>query len=162
MTKPEAQASPLPWELIASTENHGPYIVNAAGSDVCDFYAMSNPMSLSVRNGGDSKPVKFMDADENAAFVLEAVNSHASLKQRVEELEAAMKGAAVIANIAGARIGDLERALKPFSDCAGMCSGNDDDGLSIELRHPDYHRSTSITVGDLRAARRALSPRGET
>jgi hypothetical protein len=82
--------SPTPWELVPGNENHGPYITNVYGGDVCDFYAMSNPSVFSVRNGGESRPVPFVDADANAAFVVEAVNSHAALLAQVEALKAAL------------------------------------------------------------------------
>ena len=94
MTAPRSQptnASPTPWELIAATEHHGPYIVNEYGHDVCDFYAMSNPLAASMRNGGNSYPVHFTDAEANAKLVVEAVNSHATLKARIEELTAALQ-----------------------------------------------------------------------
>ncbi|RUM98988.1 hypothetical protein EET67_04930 [Pseudaminobacter arsenicus] len=84
----------LPFELIEGDEHHGPYIVNNYGADVCDFYAMSNPSSPSVRNGGDSKPVWFTDAAANAAFMLRAANCH-------EELLAALKSAEGILSRAG-------------------------------------------------------------
>ena len=70
----EEHHSPLPWELIAGTDHHGAYIVSAAGLDVCDLYAMSNPMAASIRNGGDSKPVPFRDMDANARMIVQAVN----------------------------------------------------------------------------------------
>lgn len=76
----------LPFELIEATEHHGPYITNSFGGTVCDFYTMSNPQAASVRNGGTSKPVLFHDADENAAFVTKAANSH-------DDLVAALKDA---------------------------------------------------------------------
>jgi hypothetical protein len=83
-----ATHSATPWVLVEANEHHGPYICNAWGGDVCDLYAMSNPLAASVRNGGDSEPVLFRDAEANAAFIVEAVNSHATLKARVAELEA--------------------------------------------------------------------------
>lgn len=69
----------LPFDLIEGNEHHGPYIVNSYGADVCDFYCMSNPSSWSVRNGGDSKPIWFTDAAENAAFMHRAANCHHEL-----------------------------------------------------------------------------------
>jgi len=78
----------LPLDLVEATEHHGPYITSAYGADVCDFYTMSNPQSLSVRNGGDSKPVPFTDANEYAAFMVRAANAHdellAGLRQIVD------------------------------------------------------------------------------
>ena len=89
--------SPMPFDLVKGNEHHGPYIVNAYGGDVCDFYAMSNPSALSVRNGGDSRPVPFADAEENAEFMWRAANSFdamlAALKEpRALVVEAAMTG----------------------------------------------------------------------
>lgn len=72
-----AQVSPLPFDLIEGNEHHGPYIVNGYGADVCDFYAMSNPASPSVRNGGDSKPIWFTDAAANAEYMCRATNAYA-------------------------------------------------------------------------------------
>lgn len=75
----EARELALPFDLIEGNEHHGPYIVNSYGRDVCDFYTMSNTASLSVRNGGDSKPIWFTDAAENAAFLHRAANCHHEL-----------------------------------------------------------------------------------
>jgi hypothetical protein len=83
--------SPLPWEVVAGTDHHGAYIVSAAGLDVCDLYAMSNPMAASLRNGRDSRPVAFRDMDANARLIIEAVNSHEALKARIQELEGALQ-----------------------------------------------------------------------
>lgn len=80
----QPEISPLPFELIEGNEHHGPYIVNTYGGTVCDFYTMSNPSALSVRNGGDSRPVPFTCADGNAAFMVRAANCH-------DELVAALK-----------------------------------------------------------------------
>jgi hypothetical protein len=88
-----ATHSATPWVLVEANEHHGPYICNAWGGDVCDLYAMSNPLAASVRNGGDSEPVLFRDAEANAAFIVEAVNSYATLKARVAELEGALETA---------------------------------------------------------------------
>lgn len=68
-----------PWELVAATDHHGPYIVSEWGTTICDLYAMSDPSSLSIRNGGGSKPIKFADADVNADFIVKAVNAHDAL-----------------------------------------------------------------------------------
>lgn len=76
--------TPTPWDVIPSTEHHGPYIVSPYGSTLADLYVMSNPSALSVRNGGDSKPIHFPDADENAAFIVRACNAHDDLVKTVE------------------------------------------------------------------------------
>lgn len=77
-----------PWEYVASTEHHGPYVTASYGGDICDCYCMSNPSALSVRNGGNSYPIHHQgeQADANAQFIVRAVNSHAAL---VEALKAA-------------------------------------------------------------------------
>ena len=63
-----------PWEYVPSNENHGAYVVSLFGSDICDCYTMSNPSALSVRNGGDSRPIHFMgeQADANARLMAAA------------------------------------------------------------------------------------------
>lgn len=78
------EASPLPWEIMAGTDHHGAYIVSASGLDVCDLYAMSNPMAASMRNGGTSFPVPFRDMDANARLIVRAVNSHDALVKALE------------------------------------------------------------------------------
>ncbi len=84
------QHTPGPWEYIASTEHHGPYVSGPFGGDICDCYAMSNPSALSVRNGGDSKPIPFQHehADANARLIaaapdlLEALRAVVSVADR--------------------------------------------------------------------------------
>jgi hypothetical protein len=74
----------LPYELVEATEHHGPYVCTAFGTTVCDFYAMTDPSSASIRNGGTSEAISFTDAAEHAAFMVKAANAH-------EELLAALK-----------------------------------------------------------------------
>lgn len=76
----------LPWEVIEGNENHGPYIANAYGATVCDLYAMSNPAAWSVRNGGDSKPIWFADAADNAKLIDRAVNAYAPMLAALENI----------------------------------------------------------------------------
>jgi hypothetical protein len=66
--------SPGPWELVEATEHHGPYVVNVYGRDVADCYCMSNPLSASIRNGGDSYPVNHCgdEAHANARLIAAA------------------------------------------------------------------------------------------
>jgi hypothetical protein len=66
--------TPGPWDYVPSNEHHGPYVTSDFGSTICDCYTMSNPTGLSVRNGGDSKPVPFMweMADPNARLIAAA------------------------------------------------------------------------------------------
>lgn len=78
--------TPTPWEVIPSTEHHGPYIVSPYGSTLADLYVMSNPSALSVRNGGDSKPIHFPDADANASFIVRACNAHDHLVNALTRL----------------------------------------------------------------------------
>lgn len=79
------------WDLVPASDHHGPYVAGLAG-DVCDFYTMSNPSLPSLRNGGESYPVPFAFADENAAFVaLANPSAILSLISRVEALEEALK-----------------------------------------------------------------------
>ena len=79
-----SEHSPLPWEHVAATDHHGAYIVSASGLDVCDLYAMSNPSSYSVRNGGDSRPIPFVDMDENARHIVKCVNAFPDLVKALE------------------------------------------------------------------------------
>lgn len=81
-----ATHSPTPWELVEGNEYHGPYICSNFGTSLCDLYVMSTPSSLSARNGGNSEPIPFVDADENAAHIVKCVNVH-------DELVAALKAA---------------------------------------------------------------------
>lgn len=92
----------LPYELVEATDHHGPYVCTSYGSTVCDFYAMSDPSSLSVRNGGASRPVAFTDAAEHAAFMVKAANAHGELLDAIKGL-----------------VGDLEaRAVKGVVNCS--------------------------------------------
>lgn len=82
--------TPTPWEVIPSTEHHGPYIVSPYGSTLADLYCMSNPNALSVRNGGDSKPIHFPDADDNASLIVRAVNAYDRLVESNQRLADAL------------------------------------------------------------------------
>jgi hypothetical protein len=83
--------SPLPFEFVEATEHHGPYITTAYGTTIYDFYVMSDPSMPSVRNGGTSKPVPFVDAVGNAEFMCRAANSHDKLVSDNADLVAALE-----------------------------------------------------------------------
>lgn len=76
----------LPYELVEATEHHGPYVCTSYGSTVCDFYAMSDPSSPSVRNGGTSKPISFTDAAEHAEFMVRAANAYGPMLESLRAI----------------------------------------------------------------------------
>jgi hypothetical protein len=84
----QSWAPPVPYELVEATEHHGPYICTSYGTTVCDFYAMSDPTTLSVRNGGTSRPIPFTDAAEHAAFMVRAANAHGEMLEALKRLDA--------------------------------------------------------------------------
>jgi len=93
-----AEATGFEWSYVASTEHHGPYVAAFSG-DICDCYAMSNPNSLSVRNGGTSRPVPHQGekADANARFIAHAANElpamiaeMRSMRERLSKAEEAL------------------------------------------------------------------------
>lgn len=67
------KGTPGEWDYVRGTEHHGPYVAGISG-DICDCYAMSNPMHASVRNGGDSHPINHQgkDAEANARLIAAA------------------------------------------------------------------------------------------
>lgn len=82
-----AQHTPTPWEYVPSNENHGAYVVAPHGGDICDCYAMSNPYSSAVCNGGNSYPIPFQgyEADANAEFIVRACNAHDELVMALQD-----------------------------------------------------------------------------
>lgn len=83
-----------PWEYIPGTEHHGPYVSGPFGGDICDCYAMSNPESLSVRNGGKSQPIwhQAERADANARLISASPEMHEANKSSLMVL-CAIRGA---------------------------------------------------------------------
>ena len=81
-----AEHTPTPWDLVPSTEHHGPYITSDFGSTICDLYTMSHPGEPSTANGGRSAPVHFMAemAEANARHIVHCVNVHDDLIDAVE------------------------------------------------------------------------------
>lgn len=85
--------TPGPWDYVPSNEHHGPYVTTEYGSTVCDCYCMSNPLALSVRNGGTSKPIHHMHemAEANArliAAVPELAIAASAAERKLVELRA--------------------------------------------------------------------------
>ena len=82
--------APGPWEYVASTEHHGPYVEGPHGGTICDFYTMSKPTDLSVRNGGESKPLNFFGdlADGNARLTAAAPALLEACEEFVRKVEA--------------------------------------------------------------------------
>ncbi|RUV07976.1 hypothetical protein EOA79_02490 [Mesorhizobium sp. M1A.F.Ca.IN.020.03.2.1] len=78
----EAKHTPGPWGYVPGHEHHGPYVTSDFGSTICDLYTMSNPSSMSVRNGGDSRPLPFLAemAEPNARLIAAAPDMLAALK----------------------------------------------------------------------------------
>ena len=92
--------TPGPWGYVASNENHGPYVCNDWGAgDICDGYVMSNPDSLSVRNGGNSRPINHQhdEADANMRYIA-AVNP-AAISELLSTLESLQRENEALKNL---------------------------------------------------------------
>lgn len=85
----ETRFTPGPWECVPATEHHGPYVTSEFGSTIADCYAMSNPSSLSVRNGGDSKPIIFMAemAEPNAHLIAASPKLYETVSACLKQIE---------------------------------------------------------------------------
>ena len=84
-----ATHTPGPWDYVQSTEYHGPYVTSDYGSTICDCYTMSNTADLSVRNGGESRPIHHLHemADPNARLIAAAPDMLAALEMCINQLE---------------------------------------------------------------------------
>lgn len=121
--------TPGPWEYVPSNEHHGPYVAGPHGGDICDCYAMSNPASLSIRNGGDSKPVHFQHehADDNARLIASAPDLLKALDE-AEDLLGFHEGSAEKMTETGHLVvwvnnEDLERVLKSIREAIAKAKG---------------------------------------
>ena len=94
----EVKHTPGPWEYVAGTQHHGPYVSSSLGGDICDCYCMSNPAAASVLNGGTSYPVNHQgeNADANGRLIAAAPDMEAMLIEAKTALEYAARGADVI------------------------------------------------------------------
>lgn len=96
----QTEHTPLPWEVVEATENHGPYITTAFGTTVCDLYAMTDPHSNGAILRGETKArsISHTDADLNAPLIVRAVNCHddllAACKNALQEMNARIDFAA--------------------------------------------------------------------
>lgn len=83
----DLRISSWPWEYIPGTEHHGPYVAGLYGGDICDCYAMSNPLALSQRNGGTSKPIWHQAeyADANARLIAAAPELFTALEKMTSD-----------------------------------------------------------------------------
>lgn len=133
MSTSKAAFTAGPWEYVPGTEHHGPYVAGPWGGDICDCYAMSNPMAASVRNGGTSFPINHQgeSAEANAQLIAEAGTvAHETgltprqLAERCKELEAALSDLAVLFERMG--------ALHPSRDLREVLA--DSAGLAVRTR----------------------------
>lgn len=161
-------ATPGEWGLVKGNDHHGPYIEACCGGTIADFYMMSDTSSLSIRNGGTSRPIWFMpeEAQANAALAAASRTAIPDLLDEVERLQAELKSvlgretalrarhSEIVAEYTEAlnHIEHLREALRPFVEQAKSYDDGDDDySDDTPLDCADF-----INVGDLRRARAAL------
>lgn len=161
--------TPGPWGYVASNENHGPYVCNDWGAgDICDGYVMSKPDSLSIRNGGDSKPINHQndEADANMRYIA-AVNPEAisdllstleslqreneERKVRIEKLEQTLKA------VTGNKIGFT---YEPTGERVNLYSPNP-SAFAIVAQHPEILQAIVGARADIEGPA-ALSSTGDT
>jgi hypothetical protein len=123
-----SETSTLPWELVEANENHGAYIVDAWGADICDCYAMSNPLAASIRNGGTSFPVPFNNMSANAALIVQSVNDRPALIAERDALRAALA--------------EAHKGIKLLEDLTA-CGSDDDYVLALKKIVEDALGSTT-------------------
>lgn len=82
--QPVSEHTPTPWgHKLARTPTDGEYDCGISAAINGRLYCIAEAV------GRCAKDIK-LPAEANAAFIVEAVNSYASLKAKVEELEAAL------------------------------------------------------------------------
>jgi hypothetical protein len=113
MTMSEIKHTPTPWQVKHPDREPWYVIGNIDGPDdgrwhydtICDC---------------DQDSRSSMDLEEskaNAAFIVEAVNNHERLTQRVQELEKALKSAASTAHYRGVLRGASDVCHGSFDEC---------------------------------------------
>ena len=138
--------TPGPWGYVASNENHGPYVCNDWGAgDICDGYVMPKTDSLSIRNGGDSRPINHQhdEADANMRYIA-AINPEA-ISEILSTLESLQR-----------ENEELRKAL------TGLVSCHDDFNASSGNMQEAYYKLAKYANPKWQAARAALSSTGYT
>jgi hypothetical protein len=97
---------------------------------------------------------------ENVVECLNASREHDSLKARIEELETALQGATVIANISGSRIAELERALRFYADGRRYQGANQQPIPNDPYAKPDAVYIQDVTRDCGAIARATLQSKG--
>jgi hypothetical protein len=113
MTMSETKHTPTPWQV--KHPDHEPWYVigNIDGPDYGrGYYETICDCDQDSRSSMDLEVAK-----ANAAFIVEAVNNHERLTQRVQELEKALKSAASTAHYRGVLRGALDFCHGSFDEC---------------------------------------------